>query len=436
MFVDLFASWSSQMNAIAEGNQFLAGSLSLWALTVITILCRNVPKAIYMFSKRNFTTTMTMNNAGFSQERVMFSFLNWLQPRLSESFSRTLSINTNNFNEYESNVGVGYGLTFFFFDKKFFWLFKNKLESSGSERQKDEIVLGTFGRSHKPFHKLIEEFMPKPDNSKNSIFSLTEKGNWEHYTRAQKRFFDSVAMPKDTKNTLIEQISHFRDNPQWYYDRSLPYKLTYVLHGKPGTGKTSIIKAVASEFNMNLCILNIHLLTDKNIERAFATVPDNSVIIIEDFDSSSAAKSREASATSSGGNDFSDFSFLTLTGLLNTLDGITPLDNCLLFLTTNHLEHIDPALYRKGRVDHILEIDELDGKVIKDHAQYLYPHYNFNGYEFKPSVGCNLNEALMYGKDDPERFIESLKSNNVVVDKTESLEYNTSREEHKHHDDV
>lgn len=42
---------------------------------------------------------------------------------------------------------------------------------------------------------------------------------------------------------------------------------------------------------------------------------------------------------------------LTLSGILNTLDGIVSLDNKIIILTTNCIKNIDSALLRSGRVD-------------------------------------------------------------------------------------
>lgn len=432
MFVDVVVMWTQFMNDVSDGNSFLAGTLSLWFLAIFSYLCRNIPKGIFNACKRNFTTVMTLNNGGFTQEQTMYNFIKWLGPKMKSSMSRTLSVETDAFlreGELDVSLGVGYGIHFFFYNQRLFWLRKQKLESSGSQLEKFEIIIGTFGRSHKPFNEILRSFAPKIDKNKNSVYRMNNNGYWEKFTSIPKRPLQSVAMNSELKYDLIDQITHFKNNRQWFYDRALAYKLTYILYGIPGTGKTSIIKSIASEFNMNLCIMNINYMSDKLLEVCFSTVPDNSIIIIEDFDSSSITKSRgiknEQSINENSGEDSGlvepntkpeeSFSMLSLTGFLNALDGIVPMDNCIVFMTTNDISKIDPAIYRKGRVDQMIEIGELNSQEIREYCNYLFPEFDFSGYVFNPTIGCKLHDALLSSKDDSEIFVDNLMNDGIIV---------------------
>jgi chaperone BCS1 len=239
-----------------------------------------------------------------------------------------------------------------------------------------------------------------------------------------KRPFDSVAMSDEMKQFLRKEITHFKDNRDWYLDKGLPHKLTFMLEGIPGTGKTSMIKAIASEFGMNLCVINITHVSDTSIEAGFASVPDNSIVVIEDFDSSKITKSREVTQITKEKDSTSEESMptgLSLTGLLNALDGVNPLDNCLVFLTTNHKEQIDPAIYRKGRVDHSLYIGKVNGMDIRRYSERTYPDHDFSTVEFNEGLGCHLNEALLYGKENPYKYVQSLVENGIVVEQQTNI---------------
>ena len=447
MIVEIITMFTQFMNEISGGNAFLAGTLSLWALTVLSYLCRNVPRGLYNLCKRNLTTCMSINNGGFTQEQTMYNFMRWIAPKMNQNFSRTLSVESDAMMREDGidvSLGVGYGVHFFFYEKRLFWLRKQKLESSGSNQEKYEIVIGTFGRSHAPFKKILNSFAPKCDKNMNSVYRLSNNGYWEKFSSIPKRPLQSVAMNVDLKEELVRQIQYFKDNREWFYERALAYKLTYILHGMPGTGKTSIIKSIASEFDMNICIININYMSDKLLEMAFATVPDNSIVIIEDFDSSSITKSRGLNYNKSeksnepasslntleepSGIDknVEEFSMLSLTGFLNALDGIVPMDNCIVFMTTNDIGNIDPAIYRKGRVDYMLEIGTLKDDEIRQYCQYLFPSYDFSEYVFNDTIGCNLHDALLSSKDDPDEFISHLLSNGVIKEDSKSV-YNISK---------
>jgi chaperone BCS1 len=260
---------------------------------------------------------------------------------------------------------------------------------------------------------MVDDFVPKKKDDALELFHLDMDGDWNKYSTVNKRSMDTVAVPSELKSTLKDQIEHFKDNRQWFYDRGLPYKLAYLIHGQPGGGKTSLIKSIASEFNMNICVININQVSDKSLEKGLANVPNNSVVIIEDFDSSGASKDRVQVNTES--DDLkSIMSSLTLTGLLNTLDGINPLDDCVIFMTTNHLDKVDSAIYRKGRIDHIIEIKEVSPIDVAEYSSKMYPEHDFIGVRFNSVIGCKLNEALLYGKDNPVKYIESLRENGGV----------------------
>lgn len=411
MFGELITSASSYLDVITGGNQMIAGAISLWFMGVLTFIAKDLPRRIIEIIKKYLITSMTFNNGGWDEKEMFIHFMNWIKPNMKESLSRTISITPSfsNNDEIKATMGIGYGIHFFFFDGRLFWLNKTKIESSGSERQKEEIVISKFGRSHKPFEKMVYEFMPKHDDSKLNIYHLSMEGDWNKYSSIAKRNLDTIAAPCNLKDSIKAQIEHFKSNRDWFYKRGLPYKISYLVYGHPGGGKTSLIKAIASEFNMNICVININQVSDKSLEKGLSNTPKNSVVIIEDFDSSSASKDRVQTVADSNDDLSSMLQSLTLTGLLNALDGVNPLDDCVLFLTTNHLEKVDKAIYRKGRIDHLIEIKDVQPNDVLEYSKKLFPEFDFSAVEFNAVVGCHLNEALLYSKDDPHKYVESLR---------------------------
>jgi len=168
----------------------------------------------------------------------------------------------------------------------------------------------------------------------------------------------------------------------------------------------SLVKAIATEFNLTICVINIHRMNDDSLSAALAKTPPNSVVLLEDFETVRAASDRKGpdfkpSESSASRN-------LTLTGLLNALDGMVPLDDCIIFLTTNHLDKVDEAIYRKGRVDYTIEIGDVDPSDVRSYAKVLYPNYNFDDVEFQTMTGCDIHEAFLEGKESPQRFLSYL----------------------------
>lgn len=438
--IDMYTQY--MMNATGN-NEMLVSFITIGVMGSIMGFIKYVPTFLWYQFIRHATTSFTINNTTYESGHATRRMLSWLSTVINTNSSRTIGFNPlNNWlsDDQKKNhnyLGTGYGFHWFILNKKLFWLDKNKLDSAGSEIQKEEYTFRCFGRSHKPFNDLVMNFAEECKVEGMEIYTL-EGTDWQRSAITSPRLIDSVALPNEKKVEIIENINNFKNNKAWFTRASLPYKLTYILYGKPGSGKTSLIKAIASEFDMNLCVLNINSMSDGSLQRAIATMPRNSILAIEDFDSSSATNDRGITADSrlqTVANKISDatitkkstdtldedfsaaFSMLTLTGLLNALDGLIPLDDCIIFLTTNSIETVDPAVYRKGRVDYLMEMNELNGIDVMGYSKNMFPDYDFSGYDFHETMGSALNEALLYSRGDVGRYIHSLKSNNVCSSK-------------------
>jgi len=168
---------------------------------------------------------------------------------------------------------------------------------------------------------------------------------WQMRATVPSRPMESVVLPRDTKDRLLDDLQEFlgADTRQWYKEHGIPHKRGYLFYGVPGSGKTSLIQAVAGKFQYNIC--SVHLthprLTDDSLREAVNQAPKRSLLVFEDVDAMF-GKNREKLIQDSP---------LTFSGLLNSIDGIGKADGQIFILTTNHREHLSPALIRNGRAD-------------------------------------------------------------------------------------
>lgn len=197
----------------------------------------------------------------------------------------------------------------------------------------------------------------------------------------------------------------------------------YVTNDFVVTHNTSIIKALASNYSRNVYILNLSLLSDTSLVRALSMVPEGAIVLIEDFDTNKTVIRRN-----SGNNESAvpapnqtehpqpiiqqqpeTFTALSLSGLLNSLDGIVPLDGMLIFMTTNHIEKIDPALLRNGRVDRREYIGYLNDPEVRDYIELVFPGTLVSeAIQFKPIPGCDLMTHFADNRYDVNAFVESI----------------------------
>ncbi|KAF2097625.1 putative mitochondrial chaperone BCS1 [Rhizodiscina lignyota] len=169
----------------------------------------------------------------------------------------------------------------------------------------------------------------------------------------RKRPLESVVLEEGVKEKILEDVRAFLEARTWYLDRGIPYRRGYLLYGPPGTGKSSFIQALAGELDFNIALLNVSErgLTDDRLNHLLTKVPPRTMVLLEDAD---------AAFTNRRVVDGEGYAGATVTfsGLLNALDGVASAEERIIFLTTNHVERLDEALIRPGRVDMTVRLGE------------------------------------------------------------------------------
>jgi chaperone BCS1 len=178
--------------------------------------------------------------------------------------------------------------------------------------------------------------------------------NWERFgDPRRKRPITSVVLDKNVKETIVGDVKDFLESQKWYVDRGIPYRRGYLLYGPPGSGKSSFIQALAGELDFGVAIINLSErgMTDDKLIHLLTKLPPRTLLLLEDADAAFVNR-RQIDADGYGGGT------VTFSGLLNALDGVAAGEERIVFLTTNHIERLDEALIRPGRVDMTVRIGE------------------------------------------------------------------------------
>lgn len=400
----------------SKSNPIIAGGIALWGLSVVTFICRHIPTQVFKFICNQTTTRLYFNDTydGYNSENyrsfmVWFNMHNWSKHMRSLKLVSKPWMDTES-EKYEANTstaitGVGNGSHFFIYKRRLFIMHHHTLDKVGGNSVISEINLVMIGRNRKILASLVEEFSYKFDESKLCIYKFDKE--WTRLSDFPKRPLDTVIIDYRIKNKIVEVITEFKASRDWFTTRGLPYKKTFILHGIPGTGKTSLIKALAAYFDMGICTINIAAMTDTGFQEALSTAPSKNIILIEDFDSASATRSRDLKKREHEKEDM--FSVLSLSSILNSLDGVVTLDNKLIFLTTNVLETVDSAMIRKGRVDYIFELKALRHREVCEYVSLMFPDFALPSHlKFNDILGCDLQDLYFDYKEDPWKFIEKI----------------------------
>lgn len=186
-----------------------------------------------------------------------------------------------------------------------------------------------------------------------------------------KKSLDTLYLRKDDKRRLYNRLDKFRNKIDMYSRLGIQRKLGFLLYGQPGTGKSTTIKAIATYLNKDIYFANLrNVHTNEDLKNMFDYINKSTVsggvIVFEDIDAMAPelVHPRNLNDGKSEGtqigkeiektvnqvmDDMHDK--LSLSTFLNLLDGTLTSDETVVAITTNHIEHIDPAIYRSGRID-------------------------------------------------------------------------------------
>eukprot|EP01062_Namystynia_karyoxenos_P000159 TRINITY_DN1004_c0_g2_i2.p1 TRINITY_DN1004_c0_g2~~TRINITY_DN1004_c0_g2_i2.p1 ORF type:complete len:528 (+),score=224.27 TRINITY_DN1004_c0_g2_i2:99-1682(+) len=211
------------------------------------------------------------------------------------------------------------------------------------------VILVVPGKGRESFlHRFCDELVASAEEHVENTYHLfqwnVDRGCWRHQGVRTARPVESVVLPKEQQERVVGDMAEFlsKDTKRFYVQHGIPYKRAYLFWGVPGTGKTSLIQALAGKWKRHVCFMQPTdpKFTDDMLKSAVSTAPSRSLIVFEDID-----------ALFTKGRENRGKSAVTFSGLLNSLDGVGMPDGQVFILTTNFREQLDAALIRNGRVD-------------------------------------------------------------------------------------
>ncbi|OEL14778.1 AAA-ATPase [Dichanthelium oligosanthes] len=255
--------------------------------------------------------------------------------------------------------------------------------------------------------------------------------------------FDTLALDPDLKARLLADLTAFAEGREFYRRTGRPWKRGYLLHGPPGSGKSSLIAAMANHLRYDVFDLELtRVTTNADLRALLIQTTNRSLIVIEDIDCSlhltgdrglaserlhkrrklhAAAYDDDSSDSDDdgGGNDADNHrGKVTLSGLLNFTDGLWSCcgEERIIVFTTNHVDGIDPALLRPGRMDVHVRLDACGAHAMRELAERYVgvgDHEMLDAAEDSIRAGAEMTpaevgEVLLRNRDEPETAVTEL----------------------------
>ena len=187
------------------------------------------------------------------------------------------------------------------------------------------------------------------------MYSANSYGYFRNIGPVPQRDIGSVVLKDGQMERIVDNLKTFLANEESYVKIGMPYHTGMLLHGAPGSGKSSTARAVATTLGLSVYIVQLSVLEDDDaLTRIADTIPPYSVLVLEDVDVYHQTHARTDDDDSDTGKG------ITLAGLLNLLDGFTTPNGLITIMTSNHPDKLDPALKRPGRIDITEELGALD----------------------------------------------------------------------------
>ncbi len=398
------------LTELLKSNEFFQGGFILSLLGAIVVWGRQIPTKAWALIKR-----LLIVECDIQQRDMAFKALvAWLaaQPYGKRVKRFSISVLEDSEGLYNTVFSPAPGVHWLWYERRVIRLSRGREKLTIGDGDAiagfyESFTLQTFGRSRAHLERLIKTVVKAHTDRGSNMVSVRVQdgyGGWDELNQIPARSMDSVVLDGGIAEQTLEDMRRFIRSEEWYTSLGIPYRRGYLFSGPPGTGKSSFCMALASRLNFGLSIVTLsdRKLTDVTLAKMLAGTRRRSLLLLEDIDCLF-EEDRSSKDAAEG---------VTLSGLLNALDGAQAQTGRLVVMTTNYPEVLDPALTRPGRADVRIEFKLASLGQIERLFLRFFPEAHLGEAEsFSKSVGdgkksvAEVQELLIGLVDDKKTTI-------------------------------
>ena len=341
---------------------------------------RELPTQLWKLIKTRFGISITSSDVidNYFYEKVDNLLLSFNNKSIMNHVT-VKSVYDGESDYWVKDYSVGFGNYVFFHDKKLFIVnkYKENDKSTNEVRISKNIDMIILGPGAKKFKSKFENDIISSSKDRKIFLE-----NFNSHMAITKRNFDTVIL-KD-KNKLINFLDKWSNKKDFYKNHNILHT-GIILYGPSGTGKSSIIRCIATYMDMDIIIIDL-TRNSAEVARQLSTVDKHLIVVFEDID---CIMNINRDDNKKENNTDNEEKRKKLQLLLNFLDGLSSPSDCIFIATTNHIELLDEALIRPGRFDLKFEVGYFDIEQAKEMCDLFNVDYSIlDKVEFpiKPSL--------------------------------------------------
>lgn len=365
---------------IIQTNEFFQGGFLVALVSAMFMYVRSIPKRLYYFYNRY--TTLYFSLPDSTPE------FNWLSQYVNDLYK------DSNYGEYTVINRKGYCYTSigdhrYYRISRLCWVkfifTSRELDSKagGDDALAYSTSLKFYGLGKRAALQELLTTSKKlygPKKERRSV-KRWDDGWWQTLCDVPSRTMETVY--SDAMSFVYDDIQKFYGQRETYEQKGIPFRRGFLLHGPPGTGKTSSISALANELDLDICLVNLTTTSGSSLMSALSS--DDKLFVFEDIDGISSARAR---AEKPEDEEDELFKQMSISELLNAIDGQLTGQNLIFFFTTNHPDKLDAALMRPGRIDQKVLFGYMN------QSEFEQMVYKYFGRDCEGSVRPGLTAAV------------------------------------------